>query len=103
MPLDKTTVGQYHDASNSRIRKIGRITGPSSYATGGEAVTMQQIGMGRVEIFNAEPMRNGSTAVRIVAYDYTNQKIMWFTEAFVEVAAAVDLSSFSGRFEAVGV
>ena len=96
------SIGQYHDASNARIRKIGKLAGPASYATGGDPLTPQQLGMGRVELLVFEAASNG-VDLRIALYDYANQKVKWFDLAGAEIAAAQNLSTYSARFEAIGV
>jgi len=103
MPLDRT-IGNYHDSSNARIRKIGRITGPESYVAGGEAMTPEEIGLGKLEaILFEDALDAAGTANYELAYNHVTQAIMWFSNATgVEVVAGVDLSSFSARFEAIG-
>jgi hypothetical protein len=101
MPLDRTTAGGYHDSSNARIRKIGSVSGPSSYATGGEAIAPVDLGMGRVELLLFESATNG-TDLRLVRYDYATGKVKWFDLAGAEIAAAQNLSAYSARFEAIG-
>lgn len=92
-----------HDSSNDRIRKFVTVQGPSSYTTGGEAVAPVAAGLGQVHLFNAEPaIAAAGTSVRLVRYDYVNQKVQWFGENFAEIANGVDLSTYSARVEIVG-
>ena len=41
MPTLDRTIGAFHDSSTSRLRKIGKYTGPASYATGGDSFYIQ--------------------------------------------------------------
>lgn len=98
------TVGTYHDSSNARIRKIGRYVGPASYANpGGDPVTANQIGLGRIEAILFGIAWDGADAVRLLVYDPATSSIKWFVpNTDAEVANGVDLSGFSTRFEAIG-
>lgn len=98
--LDLTTI-QAQDASNTRIRRFGIYTGPTSYVTGGDAFTPANIAMGQIHFIVFEPPTNG-TAIVVARYDYTNQKVKWFDYAGVEQSNAANLSTYSARYEAVG-
>lgn len=95
------TVARARDVAGIRRRVIGKYTGPTLYAAGGEALTAQDVGLGTIEFLIFELASDGST-VRTLLYDYTNAKVKWFTTASAE-AGAVDFSTFSARFEAVGM
>lgn len=99
MPQETTTIPDRHDKSGSKIRKFWRVTGPTSYATGGESLTF---GLGRVELVLADHATNG-TDLRIVQWDYTNNKLKWFDLAGSEIAAAQNLSTYSARLEVIGL
>jgi hypothetical protein len=103
MAIDRS-IGNYHDSSNARIRKIGRITGPAAYVVGGDPVTPADIGLGKIEAFLFEDAIDaGLTANYELAYDHTNQAVVWFSIATgVEVVVGTDLSAFAARFEAIG-
>lgn len=98
MPLDLTTIPDRHDRTGSKIRKLIRVTGPTSYATGGESLTL---GLSRVELVLVDPATNG-TDLRLVAWDYTNSKLKWFDLAGAEIAATTDLSAYALRAEVIG-
>lgn len=102
MPLVFTTIPDRHDRTGSKTRKLGVLTGPTSYATGGEALAPSAFGLSRIEVLLTDPASNG-TDLRIVKYDYTNGKVKWFDLAGAEIAALTDLSAYSARFEAIGV
>lgn len=99
--IDKTTFTSA-DASNAKLRRLGIYTGPASYATGGDACTPADLGLGKIHVFQIEPPSNGSVVV-VARYDYTNEKVKWFDMAGAEIAAATDLSAYSARFEAIGL
>lgn len=98
--IDRTTI-QFQDATATRIRRLGVYTGPASYATGGDSLTAQELAMGRIDVFLAEPLTNG-TVILVPRYDYAAQKLKVFDLAGAEVSAATNLSTYSGRFEAIG-
>lgn len=98
MPLDLTTIPDRHDRSGGKARKLVRVTGPASYATGGEAL---DFGLSNVEVFLADHATNG-TDLRIVNWDYANKKLKWFDLAGSEIAAAQNLSAYSARVEVLG-
>src|SRR5687767_10958448 len=95
------TIGAFHDSSNARIRKIGLLTGPASYATGGDPLTAAALGMGKIELLLMEPFAN-ATAIVFARYDATLALVKFFDMAGTELAAATDLSGYSARFEAIG-
>lgn len=103
MAIDRS-IGNYHDSSNARIRKIGKITGPTVYAVGGEALAPTAIGLGQLEAFLAGAATNlAHTTVYILCYDYVTQRVMWWNMATgAEAIAGADLSGYSARFEAIG-
>jgi hypothetical protein len=98
MPTVPATIPDRHDRSGAKVRKLWSVTGPSSYATGGEAL---DFGLGTVEVVLAELPSNG-TDLRAVRWDYTNSKLKWFDWAGAEIAAATDLSTYSARLEVIG-
>jgi len=99
MPLDLTTIPDRHDRTGSKTRKLVRVTGPTSYVAGGEAL---DFGLSRPEVVLADLATNG-TDLRVVQWDYTNRKLKWFDFAGAEIAGAVNLSTYSARLEVIGV
>lgn len=104
MPTIDRTIGAFHDSSTSRIRKIGKYTGPVSYATGGDSFAASDIGMGRIEHLVLGIAINAAlSVVRLLIWDPGTQKILWYVpNTGAEVAAATDVSGFVARFEAIG-
>ena len=99
--LDRTTI-PFSDASNARLRKTGVYTGPASYATGGDSLTAQEVGLGQIHVLQLEAPTNGSVVV-VARYDYTNAKVKWFDMAGAEITATTNLSAYTARFEAIGL
>ena len=96
------TIGNYHDSSNARIRKIGQFTGPSSYTTGGDPLTAATLGLGRVEVLLCEPFDNGSVII-LAVYQVTAATMKFYDMTGAEIANATDLSAYNARFEAIGL
>ena len=98
MTLDLTVAPA--DLSSTCRRQVATYTGPVLYATGGDAITPNDLRMGTVFAITGMTICNG-TLTYIGWLDVANQKIMWFDMAGTEVGA-VDLSTFTGRFEFIG-
>lgn len=99
--LDLTTFRAEDLRSTKRVIS-GVYTGPASYPTGGDALLPAEVKLGQLHFFAIENPSNG-TVILLAKYDYTNQKVKWFDVAGTEVANATDLSTYSARFEAVGL
>lgn len=96
---------------NKRVR-VRDVTFDNSYATGGLSLTPANVNLRRIIQVVATGGKNAAgTSAIPVAYDYTNQKLQAYRydgasagKAFLEeVAAAVDLSTFTVRLEITGV
>lgn len=101
--IDKTLV-PYHDSSNACIRKVGGYTGPASYATGGDPIVPGDLGMARISVIFFTPATNGTLFVYPVwVPSASGGAVKWLVGTTgVEVAAAVNLSGYTARFEAIG-
>ena len=95
------TIGNYHDASNGRVRKIGQFTGPASYTTGGDPLTGAAIGLGAVEVILCEPFDNG-TVIILSVYQVVAATMKFYDMAGDEIANGTNLSAYNARFEAIG-
>jgi hypothetical protein len=95
------TIGNYHDSSNARIRKIGQFAGPASYTTTGDPLTAAELGLGRVEVLLCEPFDNG-TAILLAVYQVATARLKFYDMAGNEVANGTNLSGYNARFEAIG-
>lgn len=105
MSVDRS-IGNYHDSSNARIRKIGKYVGPVAYVANGDPLTAAEIGLGVIEALfftTGVPAGGGLATQYILTYDALNEKVIWFSNATgVEVVAGTDLSAVEIRFEAIG-
>jgi hypothetical protein len=86
---------------NKRVNTMV-FTADTSYPTGGYALSAGTLGLGSVNRVAVDLPVNSTPAIRAARYDYTNSTLMFFGENFAEIAAATDLSAFSGRLEARG-
>ena len=102
--IDRTTLAAYHDSSGARIRKTARYVGPSSYATGGESFLPADLGMTRLDVLLFGVAWDGAAAIRVIVWDRTNNRVLWFVpDTGVQVAATTNLSGFATFFEAIGI
>ena len=92
------------EVPGSRKEVVGVITLDSSYVTGGEAVTLAQLGLSRLDYLVVTagvgylPTWDGSlTSPKILVYRQTA-----VTGAFAEVPATTDVSAVTVRFLAIG-
>lgn len=89
--------------AGDKRRTMGNVTFDSSYPTGGEALSPNQIGLADILWMDVENPVNGTPAARLCTYDHTNDRFLVFTSSDGnEVANGTNLSAFSARFEAVG-
>lgn len=92
------------EVPGSRKEVFGVITFDSSYATGGEAVTLAQLGVNRLDWLEVIagagylPVWDGSsTTPKVLLYRQTAA-----TGALVEVPSTTDVSTVTVRFRATG-
>lgn len=92
------------EVAGNRKTVIGVITFDSSYATGGEALTLTQLGLTRLDWLELNagigylPTWDGSTSSpKILLYRQTAA-----TGAFAEVPSTTDMSATTIRFWATG-
>lgn len=102
MPTLSFTAGRSKDVAGIRRRVTGVYTGPASYATGGDPLSAGQLGLGTIEFLDFANPVSATPACRLVGYDNTNAKVIWFDLAGAEIGNGTDLSTFSCRFEAIG-
>lgn len=92
---------QMQDKSGSKERRILAYTGPASYATGGDTLNPESIGLAKIEALVGLSISNG-TNVYWGYYNPSTKKILWYSATATEIANGTDLSGFTGRFEAIG-
>ena len=99
---DRNATHAFFDKSATCQRRVFKYTGPASYATGGDSLTPEELALSKIDVVLNKIIGNG-TSIRIGWYDFTAKKILWFVpNTGVEVAAATDLSGFTGRMEVIG-
>lgn len=101
-PTIDVTQFRMQDTSSDKRRAMGVYTGPASYATGGDAAAPGYFSLGQLHVLFFEQATNG-TVILLLKYDYTAQKVKWFDMAGAEIAAATNLSTYTARFEAIGL
>lgn len=89
------------DRSSSKIRKFYKYTGPSTYVAGGDSVAADDVGMTSIEQIIPVGAAFSGSATRILAWDYTNQKIAWYVPNTGSEASG-DLSAYSCNVEVIG-
>lgn len=96
------TVVRTRDLAGIRERRVFGYTGPNPYVTGGDPCTASDMLLGTVENVDDFLITDG-TSVRLMTYNYTTGKFLAIVpNTNVQVANGVDLSAFTGRFEAMG-
>lgn len=101
MPLDRS-VGNYFDSSSGHLLRVARWTGPASYATGGEDVSPAIFGLGKIVAIVGMQITDGTT-MRLGVWNIATQKLQFIVpNTNAEVAAAVNLSAFSGAIVVFG-
>ncbi len=92
------------DAAGIRARRVLDITGPSSYATGGDPITAGILILGTIEHFpDCIAINAALDTVRLVHFNPTTSTLSWIVpNTGNEVADATDLSGYTFRVEVVG-
>ena len=98
---------QFRDVDVRSTKRIceGIYTGPVSYVTGGDAFLPAEVKLGQMHLVQfAIAMNAAKTAWRLLVWDPITQTVVWVIPSTgAEVAGAVDLSTFTSRFSAVGL
>lgn len=103
--INLTTISEPYDVTSKFRVTTGVYTGPASYPNGaadGDPFTPAEVGLGVIDFIDFENPVDATPVCRLVTYDVTNQRVLWFDDAFAQIANAVDLSTFSCRFRAYG-
>lgn len=98
-----------NDKSADRTRRTITITGPASYVTGGDPISLlNDVGLGNLHFINGAVARshaNAGLTCRLVALNRDSvgaPKLQWYDQAFNEIANGVDLSGYRLTIEFVG-
>ena len=82
--------------------RSGKITGPASYETGGEAVDLlEDLGLSQIWWWAPMVFTNGTLVISAI-YDAVTNKVKYFDAAGTEVANATDLSTYTATFFCTG-
>lgn len=90
------------DLSSTCRRQVCTYTGPDAYVTGGDALDPEQVRMGKLFAFLGGVLTNGTTPLIAGWVPATSTLQLFVASTGVEVANGVDLSGYSGTFEAIG-
>lgn len=97
-----TRGGRNLDVLSTHHAYIDTYTGPASYVTGGDSLVPGDLKLGVIDAIFFTVARSGTT-IRLLVYDKTNEKVLWFVpNTGAEVAAATDLSGFTADMLALG-
>lgn len=108
--INRTTV-RFRDVAGIRRRSIGSYTGPASYVQpGGDPITAQELGLGFIDHLDMNGVVTDGTGTaannRLITLTFntarTTVTIRWYTALTTEVVNAVDLSTYTIPFEAMG-
>lgn len=97
------------DVAGVRRRNLGNYVGPTSYVNpGGDVIQASEFGLSVIEKFTIPRVVSDSSGatIRLITVVYASDgstvTVRWYTDLTTEVANAVNLSTYSTRFEAVG-
>jgi hypothetical protein len=91
MGLTITRTGDWRANPGDRMSARVTVAFDSSYPTGGESLTPEDLALGEIDILLAGP-HNGY----VFEYDYTNKKLMVFQSAAVTPAGTISAPTFTG-------
>lgn len=98
------TVARAFDDAGIRRRTVGLLTGSATYVVGtGDIILPADLKLGVIEFFNIPFITDGTNVYwpRTVYNANGSVTVFWFSATATAVGSG-DLSTFSGRFEAVG-
>lgn len=98
--LTITAIKQARDVMSTHKVLFFDYTGPSAYVAGGDSFVPNDVGLGNIDFIDVAQAWNGS-AVRLITYDKTNQKLVWYVPN-TGAEASGDLSAYSVRIMVVG-
>ena len=88
----------------NRRTVVGTYTGPASYATNGDAVSADDLGLSNIRVLTLGVAGDAANITpRLLRWNAAQTKIMWFVpDTGAEVANATDLSAFTATLYAEG-
>lgn len=91
----------FRDKSQDRLRVAFRATGPASYATGGDLIDKNALGLTQIHEFPNVFWSNGTVVIGSF-YVPSTGKLKFFDMAGAEIANATDLSTYGCTLEVSG-
>jgi hypothetical protein len=98
--LSVTGIRQPRENLSTHKVQFVTVTGPASYSAGGDSFAPSDFGWSTFDHVSCELAWSG-TAARLVVYDYTNSKLVWYVPNTGSEASG-DLSTYSLRVMVVG-
>jgi hypothetical protein len=93
--LASTAFKQPRDVASTHKLIFVTYNGPAAYVAGGDSLAPSDVGLSNIDFIDVGQAWSG-TAVRVVAYDYTNQKLVWYVPNTGSEATG-DLSTYTTR------
>lgn len=92
------------NVTGNRRVVTGTYTGPTSYATGGDAIDADDLGLARIQALTLGVAADASNAnPRLLRLNAAGTKIIWYVPSTgAEVANATNLSAFTASLQAEG-
>ncbi len=98
-----TVTGLQYNVEGNRRANLGTVAGDTAYTSGGYALAPGTFGLGSVDHFSVDMPSSSVPTIRAAVYNTSTSKLLFFDQAFAEIANGVDLSTFSAKFEAKGL
>lgn len=92
--LTDTEFKAKNDVLSTHKMKLVRYTGPSAYVAGGDPLAASDLGWNTIDALVPCGVAWNGSAVRLVAWDATNQKLVWYVPNTGSEATG-DLSAYS--------
>ncbi|HZI93367.1 MAG TPA: hypothetical protein VFE84_03930 [Patescibacteria group bacterium] len=99
--LSQTAFKQSRDNWSTHKIQLVTYNGPSTYVAGGDALLPSDVGWSNFDGVDVLGVAWNGSAVRLVTYDYTNQKLVWYVPNTGSEASG-DLSAYSARLMLIG-
>lgn len=98
MPIDLTVAPPFTDSTQRR--QVFAYTGPTLYVAGGDPIAPEDLRMGKLFAVLGGLITDG-TLIRVVTYIPSTGKL-FITVPDTGAEASGDLSTYTGRLEAIG-
>lgn len=99
--LTLSTIRQNRDNWSTHKVQLFLYTGPSAYVAGGDSLLPADVGWASFDGVDVLGVAFNGSATRLVGYDYTNQKFVWYVPN-TGAEASGDLSAYVVRVMLIG-